>query len=62
MFYDLRMNKGKHHYNAHLVWAANRGDGTARYGGYGREYRVVIDGKLTAAPAFRGRNVPEMRG
>lgn len=52
------MNKGEHHYNAHLIWDGNRGDGTATYGGYGREYRVVIDGKPelqgSADPAFRG--------
>jgi organic hydroperoxide reductase OsmC/OhrA len=52
------MNKGEHHYNAHLIWDGNRGDGTASYGGYGREYRVVIEGKPelqgSADPAFRG--------
>ncbi len=52
------MNKGEHHYQARLVWDGNRGDGTATYGGYGREYRMLIDGKPelpgTADVAFRG--------
>jgi organic hydroperoxide reductase OsmC/OhrA len=52
------MNSGEHHYNAHLIWDGNRGDGTATYDGYGREYRVVIDGKPelhgSADAAFRG--------
>src|SRR6267378_7653221 len=52
------MNNGEHHYNAHLIWDGNRGDGTATYAGYGRRYRVLIDGKPelqgTADVAFRG--------
>jgi organic hydroperoxide reductase OsmC/OhrA len=56
--YDRQMNKGEHHYNAHLIWDGNRGDGTATYAGYGRQYRVLIDGKPelqgTADVAFRG--------
>ena len=55
--YDAHMNR-EHHYRAHLIWDGNRGDGTATYGGYGRQYRVVIDGKPelhgTADVAFRG--------
>jgi len=47
-----------HAYNAHLIWDGNLGDGTASYAGYGRQYRVVIDGKPelagSANPAFRG--------
>jgi organic hydroperoxide reductase OsmC/OhrA len=60
-----RMN-GEHHYSAHLIWDGNRGDGTASYAGYGRQYRIVIDGKPdlngSADPAFRGdadRHNPE---
>jgi len=52
------MNNGEHHYSAHLIWDGNRGDGTATYAGYGRQYRVLIDGKPelqgTADVAFRG--------
>jgi len=48
----------EHHYAAHLIWDGNRGDGTASYQTYGREHRVLIDGKpdlrLTADAAFRG--------
>lgn len=47
-----------HHYAAHLIWDGNRGDGTASYQTYGREYRVLVDGKAdiqgSADPAFRG--------
>jgi organic hydroperoxide reductase OsmC/OhrA len=52
------MKNGEHHYNAHLIWDGNRGDGTATYIGYGREYRVMIEGKPelqgSADVAFRG--------
>lgn len=52
------MKNGEHHYNAQLIWDGNRGDGTATYAGYGRNYRIVIEGKPelqgTADPAFRG--------
>lgn len=52
------MNKGEHHYRSHLVWDGNRGDGTSSYATYGRNYRVIVDGKPeihgTADAAFRG--------
>lgn len=55
-----------HDYAAHLVWEGNTGEGTATYEGYGRGYRVSIDGKPdlagSAHPAFRGdaeRHDPE---
>jgi organic hydroperoxide reductase OsmC/OhrA len=52
------MERGEHHFKAHLVWDGNRGNGTATYAEYGREYRVVIDGKPeiagSADVAFRG--------
>jgi organic hydroperoxide reductase OsmC/OhrA len=48
----------EHRYHSHLVWDGNRGDGTSSYTSYGREYRVVIDGKPVLAgsanPMFRG--------
>ncbi|HEX6086563.1 MAG TPA: OsmC family protein [Thermoanaerobaculia bacterium] len=47
-----------HEYRTHLIWDGNRGDGTATYAGYGREHRILIDGKpellATADAAFRG--------
>ncbi len=52
------MTTRNHTYDARLVWQGNRGDGTARYAGYGRDYRVTFDGKPgidgSADPAFRG--------
>jgi organic hydroperoxide reductase OsmC/OhrA len=52
------MNKGEHHYQAHLTWDGNLGDGTTSYATYGRQYRVAIAGKPelhgTADIAFRG--------
>jgi organic hydroperoxide reductase OsmC/OhrA len=48
----------EHAYTARVVWEGNTGEGTARYAGYGREYRVVIAGKPdlagSADAAFRG--------
>jgi organic hydroperoxide reductase OsmC/OhrA len=47
-----------HNYASHLIWEGNRGDGTATYSGYGREFRIAIPGKPelrgSADPAFRG--------
>lgn len=55
-----------HAYAAGVVWEGNTGEGTASYAGYGRGYRVVVDGKPdlpgSADPAFRGdggRHNPE---
>ena len=52
------MKNGEHHYRAVLQWDGNRGEGTATYAGYGRDYRVLVDGKPvidgSADPAFRG--------
>jgi organic hydroperoxide reductase OsmC/OhrA len=57
---------GMHDYGTHLVWEGNTGEGTARYAGYDRAYRVLIPGKPALAgsadPAFRGdaaRHNPE---
>jgi organic hydroperoxide reductase OsmC/OhrA len=50
--------KNAHGYKAHLVWEGNLGDGTTTYTGYGRKYRLKIDGKPdllgSADPVFRG--------
>jgi organic hydroperoxide reductase OsmC/OhrA len=47
-----------HEYRSHLIWNGNRGDGTATYAGYGRDYAISIDGKPelhgSANAAFRG--------
>jgi organic hydroperoxide reductase OsmC/OhrA len=47
-----------HDYKAHLVWDGNLGTGTTSYQGYGRKYRLQIDGKPdivgSADPMFRG--------
>lgn len=60
------MTDGEHAYTARVVWDGNTGEGTARYAGYGRDYRVQVDGKAdlagSADPAFRGdaaRHNPE---
>src|SRR5438105_1880754 len=50
--------KNTHDYKARLLWDGNLGTGTTTYTGYGRKYRLQIDGKpeLTgsADPMFRG--------
>ena len=50
--------KNAHDYKAHLIWDGNLGDGTSTYTGYGRKYRLQIDGKPditgSADPIFRG--------
>lgn len=52
------MRNGEHHYQSHLTWDGNRGDGTSNYQSYGREYRIETEGKPvlygTADVAFRG--------
>jgi organic hydroperoxide reductase OsmC/OhrA len=52
------MAERDHKYCARLVWDGNLGDGTAHYDTYGREHRLLFDGKPTieasADPAFRG--------
>jgi organic hydroperoxide reductase OsmC/OhrA len=60
------MAKGEHACTARVVWDGNTGEGTAGYAAYGREYRVLVDGKPdlpgSADPAFRGdaeRHNPE---
>ena len=50
--------KNDHEYRTHLVWNGNRGEGTASYAAYGRDYRVSIEGKPvlegSADATFRG--------
>ena len=56
----------EHHYMTRLVWEGDRGEGTSTYQGYGRQWRVRVDGKPdlvgSADPQFRGdrdRHNPE---
>jgi len=50
--------KKTHDYKARLIWDGNLGSGTTTYTGYGRKYRLQIDGKPelvgSADPMFRG--------
>jgi organic hydroperoxide reductase OsmC/OhrA len=52
------MKNGEHHYHAHLIWDGNHGDGTSDYATYGREHRMIVEGKpvvyASADAAFRG--------
>jgi organic hydroperoxide reductase OsmC/OhrA len=52
------MTRGVHEYAARLVWDGNTGSGTATYANYGRQYRVLMEGKPdlegTADPMFKG--------
>lgn len=52
------MTNATHDYTARVVWDGNTGEGTARYAGYQRAYRVLVAGKPelegSADPAFRG--------
>lgn len=47
-----------HSYRHRLVWDGNLGDGTATYQAYGRQYRILVDGK----PALAGSANPMFRG
>jgi organic hydroperoxide reductase OsmC/OhrA len=48
----------EHSYQTRLTWEGNLGQGTSTYQGYGRQWRVHVDGKPdlvgTADHAFRG--------
>ena len=55
-----------HTYTATVTWTGNRGEGTRRYRGYGREHDIACPGKPvlhgSADPAYRGdadRHNPE---
>ena len=50
--------KNEHDYKTRLIWDGNLGSGTSSYGGYGRKYRVQIDGK----PELKGSADPMFRG
>lgn len=51
------MNK-RHTYKTQLIWDGNLGEGTSTYQGYGRQHRILVDGKpelrASADPMFRG--------
>src|SRR5208282_70284 len=48
----------QHEYKCRLAWEGNHGDGTSTYQGYGRQWRITVDGKpdlvVSADPVFRG--------
>lgn len=52
------MSDHLHKYSSRLVWDGNRGDGTASYASYGRDYRVMIAGRPdlhgSSDAAFKG--------
>lgn len=55
-----------HRYATRIIWTGDRGSGTSSYTSYGRDYRVLVDGKPellgSADVAFRGepdRHNPE---
>ena len=52
------MGRDVHEYAARLIWDGNIGKGTSTYAGYGRQYRVLMEGKPalegTADPMFKG--------
>jgi organic hydroperoxide reductase OsmC/OhrA len=58
MMSESTARKNAHDYKARLVWYGNLGTGTTTYTGYGRKYRLQIDGKPdiigSADPMFRG--------
>ncbi len=49
-----------HEYKSRLTWEGNLGDGTSTYQGYGRQWRVHVEGKPdivgSADPGFRGES------
>lgn len=56
----------RHRYAVRISWTGNRGEGTAHYRAYGRDHRILVEGKSEIAgssdPAFRGdrsRHNPE---
>lgn len=60
------MARDVHEYVARLIWDGNTGNGTSTYAGYGRQYRVLMEGKPvlegSADPMFKGdasRHDPE---
>ena len=51
-------SRNSHDYKARLIWDGNLGTGTTSYTGYGRKYRLQVEGKPelvgSADPMFRG--------
>jgi organic hydroperoxide reductase OsmC/OhrA len=54
----LDMTSKRHVYRAQVIWDGNLGEGTATYSGYGRQHRIVIEGK----PELPGSSDPMFRG
>lgn len=53
-----KLSSRAHHYTTLLVWDGNTGTGTSSYAGYGRDYRIIINGK----PKIDGSADAEFRG
>ena len=47
-----------HSYALKLTWTGNRGDGTATYASYARDYDITADGR----PVLQGSSDPTFRG
>jgi organic hydroperoxide reductase OsmC/OhrA len=47
-----------HHYTTNLNWKGNKGEGTAHYRAYGRDYDLFVTGK----PVLPGSSDPTFRG
>jgi organic hydroperoxide reductase OsmC/OhrA len=48
----------EHHYTTSLTWTGNKGEGTANYRAYDRDYMVQVKGK----PDIPGSSDPSFRG
>ena len=54
----MRIMNNRHTYKSQLIWDGNLGDGTSTYAGYGRQHRILVDGK----PELRGSADPMFKG
>ena len=54
----MTKNPQTHHYETHILWTGNRGQGTTDYKSYARSHEISVAGKPlilgSADPAFRG--------
>ncbi|HWK07784.1 MAG TPA: OsmC family protein [Puia sp.] len=48
----------EHHYSSSLTWTGNKGEGTANYKAYDRDYTIQVKGK----PDIAGSSDPSFRG
>lgn len=52
------MTEKTHHYDVHVRWTGNTGNGTSTYAGYERAYEISAPGK----PIIAGSSDPSFRG